>query len=63
MATKDYKSLTDDYMTPKEIYQPILNFIEKEKFDLDVCTTKFNIPADYHCTESNGIIVYRVTCG
>ena len=40
-----YCSNRDDYMTPPEIYEPILKLFHKNKFDIDVCCTQKNIPA------------------
>lgn len=46
-----YKSIRDDYMTPPEIYQPLLKFFNRVEFDIDVCCTKHNIPAKQHFTK------------
>ncbi len=52
-----YNSGRDDYMTPPDIYQPLLTLFKKEKFDIDVCCTKENIPANIHYTKSeNGLL-------
>jgi len=44
----DYNSIRDDYLTPPEVYNIFLELIGKEKFGLDVCCTKKNIPAKKH---------------
>ena len=54
MATKDYNSITDDYETPENIYKPILEFIKKDKFCLDVCASRKNIPADSYFALEHG---------
>lgn len=46
-----YNSIRDDYMTPPEIYQPLLKFFNRDEFDIDVCCTKHNIPAKQHFTK------------
>lgn len=48
MAKKDYTAQRDDYMTPQEIYRPLLQLIEQSKFSIDVCCSEANIPADRH---------------
>lgn len=48
-----YKSLRDDYKTPPCIYGPILQFFNREKFDIDVCCTDKNIPANQHFTKAD----------
>lgn len=51
-----YKALRDDYKTPPHIYEPILKYFKREKFDIDVCCTDKNIPAEKHFTkEENGL--------
>lgn len=43
-----YESTRDDYLTPSELYE---NLMEKENlkiFDCDVCCSHFNIPALFH---------------
>ena len=54
MASKDYSNKREDYKTPPAIYQIILDFIGAEKFEIDVCCTDFDIPANRHYT-TNGI--------
>jgi hypothetical protein len=52
-----YKSGRDDYMTPPDIYGPLLKLFNREKFDIDVCCTKENIPANIHYTKNeNGLL-------
>lgn len=52
-----YKSGRDDYMTPPELYVPFLKLFNKEKFDIDVCCTQKNIPANIHYTKNeNGLL-------
>ncbi|MEI8128005.1 MAG: DNA N-6-adenine-methyltransferase [bacterium] len=47
-AIYNYDRIRNDYMTPPEVYKPILEKIGKRKFDLDVCCSKKNIPAKKH---------------
>lgn len=52
-----YNSGRDDYMTPPDIYEPILRLFDKDKFDIDVCCTQKNIPANIYYTKSeNGLL-------
>lgn len=52
-----YNSGRDDYMTPPDIYEPILKLFDRDKFDIDVCCTKRNIPANIHYTKNeNGLL-------
>lgn len=52
-----YKSGRDDYMTPLDIYKPLLSLFKTDKFDIDVCCTKENIPANIHYTKNeNGLL-------
>lgn len=52
-----YKSGRDDYMTPPDIFEPLLELFQKDKFDIDVCCTKENIPANIHYTKTeNGLL-------
>ncbi len=52
-----YKALRDDYMTPESIYKPLLNLFNRDKFDIDVCSTKPNIPANINYTKNeNGLL-------
>lgn len=44
----NFTTLSNDYMTPPEVYQPILKKLGRDKFDVDVCCTKKNIPAVVH---------------
>lgn len=46
-----YKAIRDDYMTPPEIYEPLLKYFNRSEFDIDVCCTKYNIPAKQHFTK------------
>ena len=46
MAQKTYDSLRGDYKTPPQIYKPLLLLAEVQKFDLDVCCSDENIPAE-----------------
>ena len=51
-----YKSLRDDYKTPPEIYNPILEIFNRSFFDIDVACTEHNIPADKYFTKAeNGL--------
>jgi hypothetical protein len=54
MAKYNFNQLRSDYMTPPEIYNSVLNLIGVSEFDIDVCTTEFNIPAVVHFTD-NGV--------
>ena len=38
-------------MTPLSMIEPILNFLGRNEFDIDVCCTKHNIPALQHFTK------------
>ncbi|MBE7708923.1 MAG: hypothetical protein E7Z93_00575 [Cyanobacteria bacterium SIG32] len=52
-----YKSGRDDYMTPPDIYGSLLELFNRNKFDIDVCCTKENIPANIHYTKNeNGLL-------
>lgn len=52
-----YNSGRDDYMTPPDIYKPLLELFKRDKFDIDVCCTKENIPANIHYTkQQNGLL-------
>lgn len=57
MAKKNYESQRDDYMTPPDIYKPLLELAQREKFDIDVCCSEKNIPAVKHllANETNGL--------
>lgn len=48
MATPDYKAKNQKYLTPPEIYKPVLKFIGKRRFWLDVCCLDKNIPAEFY---------------
>lgn len=51
-----YKALRDDYKTPPHIYEPILKYFKMNKFDIDVCCTDKNIPAEkYYTKEDDGL--------
>lgn len=45
MAQRSYDSIRDDYKTTAAIYKPILNFLNLNEFDLDVCCSDQNVPA------------------
>lgn len=52
-----YSSADHTWQTPKEVFLPVLEGCQAEKFDMDVCTTGKNIPALIHFTEKeNGLI-------
>ena len=61
MVKFDYTSNKHNWQTPKSIYQPILDFIGREQFDIDVCCSTSNIPADsyysldFYLLSKNGI--------
>ena len=48
---KDYSSESQRYMTPVEMYQPILDFMGIDEFDSDVACENMNIPAKKYFTE------------
>lgn len=48
---KDYTSRSQRYMTPKDMYQPILDFMGMDEFDSDVACENMNIPAKKYFTE------------
>lgn len=50
MANFDYSAKSQDYFTPKELYQPLLDFMGLEKFKTDIACSNNNIPAEYYCT-------------
>lgn len=43
----------NNWMTPPEIYEPILNFIGRGRFDLDACCSESNIPAINHAIDGS----------
>jgi len=51
VATRNYNSDRSDYMTPLPMIEPILNFLGRKEFDIDVCCTKKNIPAHFRFTK------------
>jgi len=52
-----YNSLRDDYMTPESIYKPLLEVLGRDKYDIDVCSTRPNIPANINYTKNeNGLL-------
>lgn len=52
-----YNSIRDDYMTPEDIYKPMLEIFGKQRFDIDVCCTVPNIPANINYTKNeNGLL-------
>lgn len=53
---KQYESQSNDWRTPPEIYQPILDFIGLYEFNTDVCCNGFNIPSAYYIRKDG---VYR----
>ena len=57
MAQKDYRAQRQDYKTPPSIYEPILELLNRYKFDMDVCCSEPNIPAhQYIMAPENGLI-------
>lgn len=48
MARPDYTSSRNDFLTPPEVYGPILKKLKIQEFDLDVCCSIKNIPAKKH---------------
>ena len=51
MATRNYVSSSQRYMTPPSLYQPILDFMGIDEFDLDVACENKNIPAKMYYTK------------
>lgn len=52
-----YNSLREDYKTPEDIYRPLLDLFNRNKFDIDVCCTEDNIPANIRYTQKeNGLL-------
>lgn len=52
-----YNSVRDDYKTPEDIYKPLLDIFGRQEFDIDVCCTEPNIPANINYTKSeNGLL-------
>lgn len=51
MPKYNYEYNENDYKTPPILYQEALDRWGIDKFDLDVCTTDFNIPARTHYTK------------
>jgi len=45
-----YSSERDDWMTPPELVNALLEFEGRTEFDLDPCCSEKNIPADVHYT-------------
>jgi len=52
MNKYNFEQTRNDYMTPEEVYKPLLVEAGREYFDMDVCCTTNNIPAFYYATES-----------
>lgn len=50
MASIVKKSNNIEYLTPPEIYNPLLEFIGLKYFDIDVCCSNNNIPALHYIT-------------
>ena len=48
MAQKAYDSERQDYKTPPEIYEKLLQIAKIKEFDIDVCCSERNIPAKRH---------------
>lgn len=44
----DYSAQRDDYLTPSEIYEKILDENGLTIFDCDVCCSVYNVPARFH---------------
>jgi len=52
-----YESIREDYMTPPALYKPLLELFGRTEFDIDVCCTKENIPANIRYTKNeNGLL-------
>lgn len=47
---KRYLSISQDYMTPPELYTPPLDFMGIEEFDTDIACSNMNIPAKKYRT-------------
>lgn len=50
MATRSYDSQSSAYMTPPELYQPLLDFMGIDKFTSDLACSNMNIPAEKYYT-------------
>jgi len=48
MSKYNFEQKRNDYMTPPELIENLLKDIGVDKFDLDVCCSQRNIPANYH---------------
>lgn len=65
MAQKAYDSIRDDYKTPQWIIDKLLQFIKKDSFDMDVCCSETNIPAQFHAFNGlyDGLVIdWSGTC-
>jgi len=57
VATKNYDSDRSDYKTCAGMFGPILGFLNRRRFDIDVCCSDMNIPANVYFTKKlNGLI-------
>jgi len=59
----NYSTLRNDYMTPPEVYEPILKKLKITEFDLDVCCSRNNIPAKKHFIEEETNGLKEAWCG
>ena len=50
MATRTYTAQSQDYMSPKELYLPLLDFMGLDKFKTDIACSNMNIPAELYRT-------------
>lgn len=48
MSKYNFEQKRNDYMSPPELVKMALDFKHKKIFDLDVCCSEFNIPADLY---------------
>lgn len=51
MNKYNYENKRNDYLTPPDIYQMVLDDLGRKEFDLDVCCSMGNIPAKRYYIE------------
>lgn len=58
MMKYNYDNIRNDYLTPPEIFEKIEQLFGINDFDLDVCCTQKNVPAEHHYIEDevNGLV-------
>lgn len=50
MAIRNYDSQSSAYMTPPDLYQPLLDFMGIDKFTADLASSNMNVPAEKYYT-------------